>query len=252
MILNLQQGIIYGPVNSRRLGRSLGINILSTRIKVCSFNCLYCQYGHTNVPASELSHAQNFPPANEVREAIASTLPTILPAPAYITLSGNGEATLHPEFEEIVKGIIDLRDNYCPEARTAILSNSSTITDQGIRNALEMLDVRIMKFDSADERMFKTYNRSCCNIQLHDIIEGLRSLNKVTIQTLFSQGKRGNCDPDHLNLWLEKIKYIKPGHVQIYTLDRGYEAKDIYPTKKELLMTIKDRLSRIDISSDVY
>jgi wyosine [tRNA(Phe)-imidazoG37] synthetase (radical SAM superfamily) len=252
MVINLQQGIVYGPVNSRRLGRSLGINVLSTGIKVCSFNCLYCQYGFTRVASLDLNDPKHFATLNEVHSAIASTLTMVSPPPAYITLSGNGEATLHPEFDKIVMAIIELRDRYCPEAKTAILSNSSTVANQKIRNALEMLDVRIMKLDSADEKMYKNYNQPCCNIQLHDIIEGLKSLNRVTIQTLFSEGERGNCHPDHLESWVERIKYIEPIHVQIYTVDRSYPSQDIYPTNKEFMIKIKERLAVEGISSEVY
>ena len=252
MLLNLQQGIVYGPVNSRGLGRSLGINLLSPRVKLCSFNCVYCQYGYTKVHEKHLKNPILFPSVKEVLIAVEQAIPTISPPPSYITFSGNGEACLHPNFGEIVDGITRLRDLHFPQAKTAILSNSSEVKEEKIRSILEMFDVRIMKLDCADENTFKSYNQPYSNIKLEEIIDGLRSLKDVIIQTLFSGGKHGNTGSDHIEQWIDVIQYISPIHVQIYTLDRGYPSKDIYPFDREKLKSIKARLTMVGLSAEVY
>ena len=140
MLLELQRKIIYGPVNSRRLGRSLGINILPRSQKICSFNCLYCQYG-LNDRKNSKNNKVIFPDQNEVLLAVENALKHLDPPPAYLTFSGNGEPTLHPEFPDIVDRIQWLKKKQCPESKTAILSNSSTVTTPKIKKNGAFKDV---------------------------------------------------------------------------------------------------------------
>jgi wyosine [tRNA(Phe)-imidazoG37] synthetase (radical SAM superfamily) len=221
-------------------------------VKLCSFNCVYCQYGYTRVKQKDLKNPSLFPGAKDVLITVETAMPTISPSPSYVTFSGNGEAALHPDFEKIVHGITRLRDMYCPQTKTAILSNSSEVREERIRRILDMLDVRIMKLDCANEKTFRAYNQPCCDIKLEEIIEGLKSLRDVTIQTLFSGGKHGNTDPDHIEQWIDMIQYLSPIHLQIYTLDRGYPSKDIYPLDPEKLRSIKTRLTMVGISAEAY
>lgn len=244
----LQRGIIYGPVNSRRLGRSLGINLLPTNIKVCSFNCAYCQYGWTRRSLPE----PDLPGMSEVVSALEKFLQNLTVAPAYLTFSGNGEATLHPEFGEIVEQVTILRNRYLPHARTAILSNSSTVSSPTIREVLSRLDVRIMKLDCGLENCFRTYNRPRRGIELKLIIRGLKELRDVTIQTLFAGGPGGNFTAENLEGWIKALEEIKPVFVQIYTLDRGYPSRQISPVKPDDLMQLKERLQQHGTMSGVY
>jgi wyosine [tRNA(Phe)-imidazoG37] synthetase (radical SAM superfamily) len=244
----LQQGIIYGPVNSRRLGRSLGINLLPTTIKVCTFNCAYCQYGWTRQTLPE----PDLPQLSEVISALEKSVQNLPVAPAYLTFSGNGEATLHPSFAAIVEEVIFLRNRCLPNAKTAILSNSSTVSSPVIREVLSKLDVRIMKLDCGLENCFRTYNRPRNGIELKMIVSGLKELQDVTIQTLFAGGPGGNFTEGNLEGWIKTLEEIKPIFVQIYTLDRGYPSRKISPLKPDDLMWIKDRLKKHRITSGVY
>ena len=252
MTIPLQKGIIYGPVNSRRLGRSLGINVVSTKIKTCTFNCLYCQYGLRRVADAELKNSNWYPPATRIAAKLVEVLAILDAPPAYLTFSGNGEASLHPAFPEIVREVIKIRNIHCPEALVAILSNSSTVVDERIRNTLGYLDQRIMKLDCGDEKNFKGFNQPIDGIRFIDIVDGLKTLEDVTIQALFAGGSRGNYHPANIGSWLEVLTEISPSGVQIYTLDRPYPSKMISPLEKEKLIGLKNEVRKRGIEAEVY
>ncbi len=244
----LQRGIIYGPVNSRRLGRSLGINILPTRIKLCTFNCVYCQYGW----ARPSSQAHPLPQIPEIITALEDALQRLSSPPAYLTFSGNGEPTLHPDFAAIADQVIRLRNQYLPEARTAVLSNSSTVSWPAVRDAVSGLDVRIMKLDCGLEKCFRAFNRPARGIKFKTITTGLKELPDVTIQSLFAGGPGGNFTSDNLDAWIAAVKEIKPVEVQIYTLDRGYSSRKILPVTRDALVQLKGRLQQQGITANAY
>lgn len=139
--LSLQRGVIYGPVDSRRLGRSLGINLLPTGYKLCAFDCIYCQYGRTKVLTAK-AEEHPFPTVEVVLRKVEEALRQV-PDLNYLTFSGNGEPTLHPYFVELVKDVIHLRDKLRPEVKSAILSNSALVGREEVREALVRLDLRI-------------------------------------------------------------------------------------------------------------
>jgi len=252
MTIPLQPGIIYGPVNSRRLGRSLGINLLPVGLKICTFNCVYCQYGWTMVHDQRLVDEDLWPRVETVVEAIERALQTVQPAPAYLTFSGNGEPSLHPAFSQLVDEVIRLRDLYASSSRTAILSNSTTILNKTVREAIAKLDVRIMKLDCGSDKCFQSYNRPCRGIELTAIVQGLSELSNVTIQSLFSDGPEGNFNSENISAWIERLKMISPLRVQIYTLDRGYPSDQIFPVTKEKLAELGKRLQKENIKAEVY
>jgi wyosine [tRNA(Phe)-imidazoG37] synthetase (radical SAM superfamily) len=257
MLLDLQAGIIYGPVRSRRLGRSLGINILPAGRKVCSFDCLYCQYGFSQGKTREEAGKEGhvLPTVSEVLGAVERAVINLSTPAAYLTFSGNGEATLHPGFKEIVLGLREIRDRLCPGSRTAILSNSAAVNDPFIREALALLDVRIMKLDAGTEEMFAHYNRPAKGITLEDTVAGLAVLENVTIQSLFTKGAEGNFtleQPGHLSAWVEQIKKISPLFVQLYTLDRESPTASLIPVDKSELLHIQSLLERENIASGVF
>ena len=252
MTIPLQSGIIYGPVNSRRLGRSLGLNIVSTKIKTCAFNCVYCQYGLRRVDEAHMNDSRWYPSSREITTALESVLPILNPKPLYLTFSGNGEATLHPEFSDLIEKVKTIRDTHAPEAEVAILSNSSTAGRAEIRDALQKLDKRIMKLDCGNQETFYRYNQPLPNILLDQIVEGLKLIEDVTLQALFSGGGSGNYTEANINDWIEKVKDINPTAVQIYSLDRSYPSANITPLSGEELMKIKDLLHRENIDAEVY
>jgi wyosine [tRNA(Phe)-imidazoG37] synthetase (radical SAM superfamily) len=251
MLLPLKNEIIYGPVNSRRLGRSLGLNILPAGRKICSFNCVYCQYGWS-APQKNADIGLEWPSAAEVGKALARSLEEMPVSPAYITFSGNGEALLHPHFPEIVEEIIRLRNGLAPDAKTAILSNSSHVADRAVKNALHKLDVRIMKLDCGLEKNFRLYNQPADEISLDVIVRDLGQIPDVTIQSLFSKGSSGNCSSANIQAWVEQLKTIKPLFVQIYTLARNAPAENLLSASRAELMKLKSRVINEGINADIF
>jgi hypothetical protein len=195
MLLGLKRSITYGPVHSRRLGHSLGINLMPPSVKVCSFDCVYCQYGWTRVRKIGDDLRSSIPKAEDVVGAVETALKELPSPPAYITLSGHGEPSLHPDFPGIVESVRKTRDRLAPGAKTAILSNSSTVTVERVRRTLARLDMRIMKLDCGTEEVFQGYSRPAAGVLLEGITEGLAELSRlapVTIQALWAGGPGGN------------------------------------------------------------
>lgn len=216
----LQSRIIYGPVNSRRLGRSLGVNILPTERKVCSFDCLYCQYGYTEAQMVRASVAEvKLPIPAEVAEALMDALPGAGELDS-ITLAGNGEPTLHPHFRQIVEVVVRQRNRLKPGVQVTILSNSSTVDDMDVRLALSKIDRRIMKLEAGTQTAFEKINRPRPGTLLKKIVEGLARLGLVEIQALFIDGPVSNATPAEIEAWCGHLALIKPVAVQIYTFER--------------------------------
>lgn len=275
MLLQLQRGAVYGPVQSRRLGRSLGVNVLPPSVKVCTFNCLYCQYGWTKVCPLRVHERYRWPAVAEILGELERTLWELVEQPAYITFSGNGEPTLHPRFGELVDGVIHLRNRLAPHARTAILSNSATIAARderhmavcsggvlmpcgagvdsfSVRSSLERLDVRIMKLDCGTDGVLRRYNRPCGKTGIDDIVAGLMKLDDISIQALITGGEMGNSGSGEITAWIERVAALRPLHVQIYTLDRGYASPRIAPLSPECLREIGTTLKTAGIATGVY
>jgi wyosine [tRNA(Phe)-imidazoG37] synthetase (radical SAM superfamily) len=242
--LSLQPGIIYGPVASRRLGRSLGINLLPADYKLCSFNCLYCQYGWTkSVTLMPGDRLKDLPTPDAVATALKNALAEFSrrdKAIDAISICGNGEPTLYQALGEVIAKIKKLRDHYQPDARTAILSNSSTVGDPAVRVALELLDLKIMKFDAGSEEMFRQLNHPAAPVYMGEIISGLKELKNIFLQACFVQGRVTNADPDSVAMWLEKLRQIHPLGVQVYTLDREPADKRIERVSATTLRWIAD------------
>ncbi|MGQ9621136.1 MAG: radical SAM protein [Bacteroidales bacterium] len=218
--------IVFGPVKSRRLGESLGINLLPCRKKVCNFNCIYCECGWSLPPEAEGGF---FPRREEVYEALASKLQEMKvknQRADAITFAGNGEPTLHPDFQFIIDDAIELRNKFFPEAKIAVLSNSSTLNNPAVRNALLKVEMNILKLDSAFDETVKTHNQPGINITVNEIIKNLSGFEgHVIIQTLFLRGRFNgriidNTTPEEIDAWLKAIAEIKPEEVMIYTIAR--------------------------------
>lgn len=252
MLLPLQRGIIYGPVRSRRLGRSLGLNVLPTDRKVCNFDCRYCQYGWTDRAAVGSMREPDYPAVPAILDALSEALRTLPEPPEYVTFSGNGEPTLHPHFAEIVEGVIGLRDRHAPRARTAILSNSSRAMIPDVRAALARLDARIMKLDCGTEERFRRFNRPIGAATLEAITEGLQALPETTLQTLLVGGPGGNLDDGETDAWLGRVERIRPRLVQLYTLDRKPPDRELIPARREQLENVRARVAALGIEAEVF
>jgi len=255
--ISLQRGIIYGPVPSRRLGRSLGINLLPTDQKLCSFNCLYCQYGWTkNVTFAPAERLKNLPSLEAVEAALETALTALARERTIInciTICGNGEPTLYPRLAEVILAAKKLRDRSQPQARVAILSNSSTVGNSAVRAALDLLDLKIMKFDAGSEAMFRQLNHAAAPVYLGEIIAGLKQLKECYLQSCFVQGRVTNADPDSVALWVEKIREIHPLAVHIYSLDREPADKRIERVNLTTLQWIANEVRwRAGVPAEVF
>jgi len=243
----LQPGIIYGPVKSRRLGWSLGLNVSPTTYKLCSFNCVYCQYGWTKVWTMDAtSKLGDLPTPEEFEQALAEALRKNRDQQIdNITFSGNGEPTLHPQFEELVGIARSLKERYCPSAGLGVLSNSSTVSLERVRRALLKLDFKIMKLDAGDPQTFAKINRACSGVEYQIVIEGLKSLTGVTLQTMFIDGSTSNIGEREIKQWQERVSEIKPVKAQIYSLHRPSAASSLREVPAEKLREIAVRTEAI-------
>jgi len=250
--------IIFGPVKSRRLGISLGINLLPIDYKYCTFNCVYCECGWNE------EHKTNHSPLPK-REEIALLLTQKLEqlqndgvVPDNITFAGNGEPTIHPDFAEIVNDTILLRDKFFPKASTTVLSNASLVHKPKIFNALLKVDNNILKLDAGSEVQFQRINLSNAKTSLAQHVENLCLFKgNLIIQTLFLTGSVGgemidNTSEEEVSLWLEHIKRINPKKVMIYPIDRETPAQDLNKISKEKLMEIASRVNALGIKTEVY
>ena len=242
----LKSGIIYGPVRSRRLGRSLGLNVSPVRYKLCSFNCVYCQYGWTDVSTLDTAkYKKDFPTV----EDFASALERVLIESSNegidnITFSGNGEPTLHPQFADLVDIASMLKNKYCPTARLGVLSNSSTVTMEKVRAALDRLDFKIMKLDAGDVETFREINRPCPQVEYQDILASLKSMRNVTLQTMFVDGAFCNIDEQKITSWMERVGEIRSVKAQIYSLHRPSAASSLKEVPAEKLKEIAARAEK--------
>ncbi len=238
-VLELQRDVVYGPIHSRRLGSSLGINLLPITRKLCTFDCIYCQYG-TAPPASPVGNESSFPAPEDVlrkvREAISQQ-----PHLDYLTFSGNGEPTLHPLFPKIVADVRRLRDQLCPRVRLAILSNSSQVFRPDIRRVLEQVDEPIMKLDAGDASTFAEMNRPTPGLQFEKILTGLRAMPRLIIQTMIVAGQAQNVEGQAHEAWLTAIRQLAPQEVQIYSIDRPVPATGLRKVPIETLQWVARR-----------
>lgn len=217
---------IFGPIHSRRLGVSLGINLLPADGKVCTFDCIYCECGFNAQRRPSLS----MPTREEVRSALEARLQEMQqhgPMPDVLTFAGNGEPTVHPHFPEIIADTLALRDKYFPQAKVSVLCNSTQVTRPTVREALMKVDNAIMKLDTVDAGYIRRIDRPTGHYDVNQVIDALKLMEgRLIIQTMFMKGcSEDGYDvdntTDHYVLpWLEVVKQIAPRQVMIYTIDR--------------------------------
>jgi len=238
---------VFGPVHSRRLGISLGINLLPPDGKVCSFDCIYCECGFNE------DHRPSLP--LPTREEVAQKLEEKLQAmqaegqlPDVLTFAGNGEPTCHPHFAEIIDDTIRLRNQYCPEAKVSVLSNSTMIHRQQVHDALMRVDNNILKLDTVDPLYINKVDHPNGTYDVEAIIQRMKAFDgHLIIQTMFM---RGACDGESVDNtgeayvapWLEAVKDIRPQQVMIYTIDRETPTQGLLKATREQLDQIRDRV----------
>ncbi len=243
-VYDLKTGIIYGLVRSRRLKSSMGINLSPCDFKLCSFSCQYCHYGFTNVVSTLCSgYEEHFPTPNQVEDAVIDALDTFQETPLYITFSGNGEPSMHPDFPEIVDRVNRIRDAHAPSVKTAILSNSTTVHIPETREAILKLDAPIMKLDAGDPETFRKVNRPAKGVEFDRLVSALAAMQNIIIQTCLLSGSITNSDDPQIDSWIEQISQIRPKEVQVYTVDRPPADSGLIPVPKERMQAIVGRAS---------
>lgn len=239
--------IIFGPIHSRRLGVSLGVNLLPADGKLCSFNCIYCECGLNE----DRRTRTKMPTREEVKKALESKLLEMQAentCPDVITFAGNGEPTLHPEFGAIIDDTIETRNRLCPKAKVAVLSNATMLHKQDVFDALNKVEDNILKLDSVlDSRIQQLDVPNSPSFNFAGLLEQLKRFKgNVIIQTMFLRGEHNgesvdNTTEEEITGWIEALKQIRPKQVMIYTIDRETPVHSLRKVSKEDMEVIADR-----------
>lgn len=255
MATSLFHDIIFGPIHSRRLGLSLGVNLLPLDCKLCSFDCIYCECGWT-----EKGHAPRFNKREDVnrllRDKLIAMRNTGTP-PDVITFAGNGEPTIHPEFDSIIDDTIRLRDELCPATKITVLSNATMIGREKVRKALMRVDNNILKLDSAFDETVRLIDRPLNGYAVAQTVEWMKHFGgNLIVQTMFLrgtyQGKRvDNTVAKEVDAWLELVAEIAPSQVMVYTIDRDTPASGLEKVSLEELRRIAARVEALGIPCSV-
>lgn len=245
---------IFGPVHSRRLGVSLGINLLPADGKLCSFDCIYCECGFN----ADFRPKKALPTREEVKEALEAKLKDMQangPKPDVFTFAGNGEPTAHPHFAEIIDDTLALRDRYFPQAKVSVLSNSTFIHRPKVFQALNKVDNNILKLDTVNNDYIRAVDRPTGSYDVNRIVEGMKAFQgNLIIQTMFMKGtcegkSVDNTTDEYVLPWLETVKTIAPRQVMIYTIDRETPDHDLRKATREELDRILSLLQKEGISA---
>lgn len=248
---------VFGPVRSRRLGISLGINLLPENGKVCSFDCIYCECGYTH-GRPDAGKVSPLPSRGEVERKLSATLKQMAARgehPDVITFAGNGEPTLNPHFADIVDDTIELRDHLAPDARICVLTNATRLADARVAEALSQVDEAILKIDSGMEDTIRRLDRPAPGYSLAAVVEQIKAQKErlgdaLVIQTMFArwtdeQGEYDNsCEAD-VAPWLDILRDIAPPHLMIYTIDRETPLKTMSKTPREVLDALAERARKV-------
>ena len=245
--------IIYGPIRSRRLGISLGVNLLPLHSKLCNFDCIYCECGWND---DNRADKPRFNSREDIREALRATLSKMADEgqqPDVITFAGNGEPTIHPEFEGIIDDTIALRDELSPKAKVSVLSNATQLHREGVRNALHKVDNAILKLDSAIEATAHTINKPQGNYSVAEVVKNLAKFGReFVLQTMFLRGEHNGEQIDNtveyeLEAWLAVVEHLRPRSVMVYSIDRATPCQTLQKVERDELEKIADRLRALGI-----
>lgn len=253
---SLYDNIIFGPVRSRRLGLSLGVNLLPIESKLCSFDCIYCECGwNADHPGQRRFNARE-----DVRAMLDTTLARMVAdgtPPDVITFAGNGEPTMHPDFENIIEDTLALRDKHAPAAKVSVLSNATQIHREDVRRALLRVDNNILKLDSAFDATVQLVNKPQGNYTVARTVELLKMFEgKLIVQTMFLRGEYlghrvDNTTEEEVSAWLKLVASIAPKQVMVYSLDRDTPCQTLEKVEKDELRAIAARVEALGIPCSV-
>ncbi len=242
--------IIFGPVKSRRLGVSLGINLLPLDYKYCNFDCIYCECGRTYKDKFKTKRFHDRKDVKQKLDEVLSEMKQNNNPPDVITFAGNGEPTIHPDFESIINDTIELRNKYFPNARIAVLSNATLIQNKSVFKALNKVDDNILKLDSAFDETIKFLNNPPSNFNVKKLVKNLKTFEgNLIIQTMFLAGTYqekpvDNTSDKEINAWLKLLKEIKPKQVMIYTIERDTPSAGLKKVTPDKLHEIADKVRK--------
>jgi len=250
--------MVFGPVQSRRLGISLGVNLLPTNCKYCNFDCIYCECGRNSpLPWREAKgKVRNFPERKKIYDALDYKLTLLQQSgqlPDVITFAGNGEPTIHPAFAGIIDDTVSLRNRYAPQSKISVLSNATMLHRQEITDALKKTDMPILKLDSAFDATIKLLNQPAKKITASQVIKQLQVFGKqCIIQTLFVQGTYcgqsvNNTTHEELDAWERAILAVRPAQVMIYTIARDTPTETLYKIPGKTLRKIAAWIEKHEI-----
>jgi wyosine [tRNA(Phe)-imidazoG37] synthetase (radical SAM superfamily) len=245
--MNWQTGIVYGPVSSRRLGRSLGVNLAPADRRACNFACAYC-----DGPPEDAPGRAEWPRPVDIIETVDRALAASGEIDS-ITVAGNGEPTLHPAFAPIVDELFHLRARRAPRAKLTLLSNGSTLNRLSVVSSLARFDARCIKFDAGDATTFRLVNRP--SLSLGRLIADLRSVARLTLQSMFVRDARGLVDntvPQAVDAWLEAVARIRPAGVDIQTLERRPVQPSLVKVPATVLEEIAIRVRSLGVPARVF
>ncbi len=247
---------IFGPVKSRRLGLSLGINLLPADGKLCNFDCLYCECGLNG----EKRPKSKMPTRKEVAVELEATLKRMHEEdehPDTLTFAGNGEPTLHPDFAGIIEDTVALRDRYAPKASISVLTNATRLLKPDVFDALMKVDNPLLKLDTIDADYIRLLDHPTDRYDLPALIDKMKAMGShAVIQTMFLKGEVNGINVDNtgerfVTPWLEVVKAIGPKLVTIYTIDRETPEKGLKKADKAELDRIAERLREAGLETTV-
>lgn len=247
---------IFGPVKSRRLGVSLGINLIPSDGKMCSFDCLYCECGYNADGIPRTPRPSRILVAQLLEEQLQK-MQAEGELPDVITFAGNGEPTMHPAFPEIIEDTLRLRTQYCPEARVAVLSNALHCGRPKVHAALRRVDDNILKLDTVNKAYIELVDRPDRDFEVEDIVANIAAFDgQACVQTMFMTGATpegqsvDNTSDDYVLPWIEALRRIRPRKVMVYTIDRETPTKGLQKASPETLDRIVSMVREAGIAAE--
>ena len=220
--------IVFGPIFSRRLGSSLGVNLLPSKGKLCNFDCIYCECGWNKDGRGD----SRFPELEDIERALDEKMSKAASEGVSvdsITFSGNGEPTMHPKFPEVIDVTLRLRDKYFPDAKVSVLSNATLIGRDAVAAALMRVDNPILKIDASSDELVRKINKPVGSYSLAEIVDNLRKFEgRFILQTMFLRSPEfDSASPEALEAWMDIVRELKPREVMVYTIDRETPDKSL-------------------------
>ena len=250
----LREEVVFGPIKSRRLGWSLGINLLPTKGKICNFDCIYCECGWN----ADGRNDTKLPSAAEVRSALEAKLADILLEGTQvdsITFSGDGEPTLNPDFARIIDDTIALRDIYCPQAKVSVLTNATKLLSDTVFGALRKVDAPILKLDAPTDERARKINGALPSFRVDDVVKGMKRFEgDFILQTMFLKSDDfDSLEPQMLAKWMDIVREIRPRLIMAYTIARPTPQSGLYAYSaaqiREALKPLEDEGFKIQINA---